>query len=53
MANNQMIGTCKSCDQQYCQECSDNENWQSFCSKHCENDAKEDGPFQEAPDELK
>jgi len=36
--NNKMIGKCKECDQDYCQECSENENWEEFCSTKCEED---------------
>ena len=34
--NNKMIGRCENCDQDYCQECSENGNWQKFCSDKCE-----------------
>ena len=37
-----MIGTCESCGRLYCQECSDNEQWQKFCSKGCEDQARLD-----------
>jgi len=36
MANNLMIGKCKNCGQDYCQECSTNEDWMNFCSIECE-----------------
>ncbi len=34
--NSQMIGSCKNCEQDYCQECTNAEHWQDFCSKQCE-----------------
>ena len=42
MGNNQMIGKCKNCGQDYCQECSINKNWQEFCSDICEKEYKKD-----------
>jgi len=35
MSNNQMIGKCWWCGQYYCQECSDHEGKEGFCSKIC------------------
>ena len=29
--NNKMIGRCENCDQDYCQECSENGNWMTNC----------------------
>lgn len=34
--SNQLIGKCKNCNQDYCQNCSENTNWQNFCSTACE-----------------
>ena len=34
--NSKSIHTCENCGQLYCQECSDAEAWQKFCSKECE-----------------
>ena len=31
-----MIGSCKNCGQWYCMECSENKNWEEFCSVECE-----------------
>ncbi len=36
--NNKMLGHCKACAQDYCQECCDNTNWEKFCSESCETD---------------
>lgn len=33
--NNQMIGKCKYCNQDYCMECSKHKHWQEFCSEDC------------------
>ena len=33
--NNQMIGKCKHCGQDYCMECSEHEHWEEFCSESC------------------
>jgi hypothetical protein len=35
MANNQMIGKCVNCGQDYCQECSDHKDWELYCSTKC------------------
>jgi len=40
--NNQMIGKCKMCSQDYCQECSDFEGWEDFCSTQCRDEFKVD-----------
>lgn len=34
--NSKCIGTCENCDQAYCIECSDAEEYLRFCSKVCE-----------------
>jgi len=36
MANNKLIFKCGYCGEHYCGECSENENWQKFCSSTCE-----------------
>lgn len=33
---NTSIYKCKNCDQMYCAECSENDNWIDFCSTECE-----------------
>jgi len=35
--NNKMIGRCENCNQDYCQECTDDGcDWKRFCSLACE-----------------
>lgn len=34
-----MIFKCKHCEQYYCGECSENDDWQNFCSTECENES--------------
>ena len=41
--NNQMIGKCKSCGQDYCMECSDFEGWEDFCSPLCRDEFRTEG----------
>ncbi len=40
--NNKSIGKCEFCGQDYCMECSDNKNWEKFCSGECEERYKEE-----------
>lgn len=42
MANNKMIGRCEYCGQDYCQECSDHEEWEKYCSEECAKEAKKE-----------
>ena len=42
--NNQMIGNCRNCGQDYCQECSEHTHWQEFCSERCYEEYKEHNP---------
>ena len=32
-----MINNCTFCKEAYCMECSEASNWESYCSKECEN----------------
>lgn len=34
--------TCKGCDQYYCYECCEGENWQEFCGNECEKEFLEE-----------
>ena len=33
--NNKMIGLCSMCGQDYCQECTEHDGWEDFCSASC------------------
>ena len=44
MSHNKMLFTCEWCNQDYCAECCENEDWEHYCSKECEVEkVKEDG----------
>ena len=49
--NNQMIGKCELCRQDYCQECSDFEGWEEFCSKLCRDEFRADEESHSDPQE--
>lgn len=36
MTNSKNLNTCKNCEQYYCMECSEANNWHDFCSEECE-----------------
>jgi len=40
MSSNKMIFQCRNCGEMYCGECSENEDWQNFCSTDCEEEYK-------------
>jgi len=39
--NSKNINTCKNCNQAYCLECTNAEDYQSYCSKQCEKNEEE------------
>lgn len=34
--NNKNLEICTNCEENYCKECTDYENWNEFCSKECD-----------------
>jgi hypothetical protein len=42
MSNSKSIGRCTWCDEYYCMECSDAEDYVNFCSKQCEEESREE-----------
>lgn len=39
---NKLIYECHYCGDTYCGECSDNDDWEVYCSEKCENEAKDE-----------
>lgn len=38
MDHNKLIGSCEYCNQDYCQECTEFQGWERFCSPLCRDD---------------
>lgn len=36
MSNSKMLAKCENCNQDYCCECTNAEEWAKFCSRQCE-----------------
>lgn len=39
---NKHIHTCHHCGQLYCAECTENQDWEIYCSEECETESKEE-----------